>query len=124
LVEGWQLAPQQEAHAVSQPIYGVHRVERPGGWIVDGWRVALQQEATPGRSPYPEVIWARRGVASCARATPPDTARHPPGRSLTRRSLMRQGDGRQTPPGILKPVLRPPTLPAGRPPDEWRSRPP
>src|ERR671930_1839541 len=50
-MDGWQLAPQQEAHAVSQPIYGVHL-------------------------------------------------------GKTRRSLLRQGDGRQTPPGILKPVLR------------------
>src|SRR5919198_213200 len=49
LVDGWQLAPQQEAHAVSQPIYGVHL-------------------------------------------------------GKTGRSLLRQGDGRQTPPGILKPV--------------------
>src|SRR5919198_417642 len=51
LVDGWQLAPQQEAHAVSQPIYGVHL-------------------------------------------------------GKTRRSLLRQGDGRQAPPGILTPVLR------------------
>src|SRR5438128_897507 len=56
MVDGWQSAPQQEAHAVSQPIYGVHL-------------------------------------------------------GKTRRSLMRQGDGRQTPPGILRAAPHPPWMP-------------
>src|ERR687888_2379831 len=93
MVDGWQLAPQQEAQTVSQPIYGGHlgraprRVDR--GWLAGGapagghavsqpiygghlgkTRHSLMRQSDTRQTPRDTLRGAlTRGVASCARAT-------------------------------------------------------